>query len=57
MKHNPLELMDEHMIIRDTIGYESIKDIEVYDLPQVIEFLTVVWNYTKMSNIMKENGE
>ena len=55
MKHNPLELMDEHIVIRDTIGYEGIKDIEVYDLPQVIEFLIIVWNYTKMCNILKEH--
>jgi hypothetical protein len=56
MKYNSLEIIDQHMIVRDTIGYDGIKNIEVYDLPQVIEFLTIVWNYTKMSNIMKENG-
>jgi hypothetical protein len=56
MKYNPLEIMDQHIIIRDTIGYESIKDIEIYDLPQIIEFLTIIWNYTIMSNLIKENG-
>ena len=55
MRYNPLELMDEHIVIRDTIGYKGIENIEVYDLPQVIEFLTVVWNYTKICNVAKEH--
>ena len=51
---NPLEIMDQHIVIRETVGYEGIKNIEVYDLPQVIDFLQIVYNYNKMQNILKE---
>jgi len=46
-----LHIIDEHMVIRETIGYDGIKDIELYDLPQVIKFLQIVWNYQKMCKI------
>lgn len=54
---NPLEIMDQHIVIRETVGYEGIKDIEVYDLPQVIDFLQIVYNYNKMQNILKESNQ
>ena len=50
-----LRIIDEHIIIRETIGYEGIANIEVHDLPQVIEFLKVVYNYVKMQNILNIN--
>ena len=51
-----LQIIDEHIYIRETVGYDLIKDIEVYDIPNVIKFLKIVWNYQKMSNILnKEN--
>ena len=43
------------MYIRDTVGYDFIKNIELDDLPQVIQFLKVIWHYTKMQNILN-NG-
>ena len=48
-----LSIIDEHIIIRETIGYEGIKDVEVYDLPQILQFLRIVHNYQKMVNLQK----
>jgi hypothetical protein len=50
---NALDIIDEHIIIRETIGYEGISKVEVYDLPQVLQFLRIVHNYQKMVNLQK----
>lgn len=55
MKLNDLQIMDEHLYIRETVGYDFIKDVELEDLPQLIHFLKIIWNYNKMCNILK-NG-
>jgi len=49
-----LQTINEHMVIRDTIGYDAIKDIGLHDLPQVIRFLQIVWNYQKICKIIKK---
>lgn len=49
-----LTIVEEHMIIRGTIGYEAISKVDICDLPEVLSFLQVVWNYNKMNNILKE---
>lgn len=48
---NPFEIIDEHDIIRETIGYDGIKDIELWDLPAVLQFLKIVYNYQKLKRI------
>ncbi|MCK9415846.1 hypothetical protein M0Q97_04230 [Candidatus Dojkabacteria bacterium] len=45
---NSYKTLDEHMYIRETVGYDFIKNVELEDLPQVIQFLEIIWNYTKM---------
>jgi len=49
-----LEIIDEHIIIRETVGYDFLKGIEVSDLPQVIDFLKIVYNYNRMTQKLKE---
>ena len=49
-----LQTIDEHMIIRETIGYDVISEFEIHDLPVVLDFLKVVWNYRKMCEIEKK---
>lgn len=51
---NALQIIDEHIIIRETVGYDFLKDISVEDLPTVIEFLRVVDNYNRMTKKLKE---
>lgn len=45
------DIVHQHEVIRETIGYDSIKDVELYDLPEVIRFLTIVYNYNNMLKI------
>jgi hypothetical protein len=39
------------MIIRNTIGYDLISEIDVCDVPNVLKFLKIVDNYINMSEI------
>jgi hypothetical protein len=52
---NKLQIIDEHIIIRETTGYSLIEKVDVLDLPEVIEFLQVVHNYLKMERLIKEH--
>ena len=47
----PLDLIDEHQIIRETVGYEFLNDIELCDIPEVMKFLKIVYNYKKIKLI------
>lgn len=46
-----IDIIDHHIIIRETIGYDGIKQFEEYDIPSVMQFLRVVYNYNKMCSI------
>lgn len=50
---NSLDIIDHHFVIRETVGYEFINKIEIHDLPEVIQFLTVVYNYNRMKDRLK----
>jgi hypothetical protein len=52
---NIIQTIDEHILIRETCGYETISKVDVFDIPQVLKFLKICHNYTKMQNI--ENGK
>ena len=45
------EIITEHIIIRETIGYDALKEIDVHDIPKVLSFLRIVHNYIKMKRI------
>ena len=46
-----VKIIEEHIIIRETIGYDALKEIDVQDIPQVLSFLKIVHNYIKMNKI------
>ena len=46
-----LNIIEDHIIIRDTIGYERISEIEVSDIPSVMDFLKIVYNYKRMTRL------
>lgn len=46
-------LIEEHLIIRETVGYEFINNIAIEDIPEVIKFLKVIHNYNKMNRLNK----
>jgi hypothetical protein len=47
------DLIDEHLIIRETVGYEFLNRVAIEDIPEVLKFLKVVFNYTKMNRLDK----
>jgi hypothetical protein len=49
----PLDIIDEHQIIRETVGYEFLNGIELCDIPEVMKFLKIVYNYKKIKSIEK----
>lgn len=48
---NTLDLIEEHIIIRETVGYEVLNHIEIEDIPEVIKFLKIIYNYKRMTNL------
>ena len=48
-----LDIIDEHIIIRETVGYDFIKKIELEDLPETLKFLKIVYNYQKINKLTK----
>lgn len=50
-----IELINNHIVIRNTVGYDLISQVEVYDLPEVLSFLRIVDNYTNMRKSYNSN--
>jgi len=48
---SPLDQIDEHQIIRETVGYEFLNNVELYDIPEVMKFLKIVYNYKKINHL------
>ena len=46
-----IKIIDHHQIIRGTIGYSKLDEIELIDLPEVMKFLKVVYNYKRLKKI------
>jgi hypothetical protein len=44
-----LDIIDEHILIRETVGYEILNQVDVMDVPEVLAFLKIVYNYTRMT--------
>ena len=49
----PLDLIDEHEVIRETVGYEFLNNVELVNIPEVMGFLKIVYNYKKINNLTK----
>ena len=47
------DLIDEHLIIRETVGHEFLNKVAIEDIPEVLKFLKLVFNYTKMKQLDK----
>jgi hypothetical protein len=46
-----IQTIQEHIVIRETCGYDVISQIDVFDLPQVLHFLNICHNYMKLKRI------
>jgi hypothetical protein len=51
------DIIDEHTVIRETVGYDVLKDIDLADMPEVIKFLKICHNCIKMQNIGEQKSE
>ena len=49
-----LQTIEEHILIRDTVGYDVISKVDVFDIPQVLHFLKICNNYIKLQGIQHE---
>ena len=47
-----LETIEQHIIIRETIGYKGLEKVDVIDIPELLRFLKIVLNYSKMKKIL-----
>lgn len=54
---NHIDIIDEHSIIRETVGYEVLNQVPIEDMPKVMEFLKIVYNYNRMKRVVEENRE
>ncbi len=48
------DIIEEHIIIRETIGYKELNDVPVENIPKVLSFLRIVHNYLIMKRIEKK---
>ena len=54
---NHIDIIDEHSIIRETVGYEVLNQVPVEDMPKVLEFLKILYNYNRMKKVVEEDKE
>lgn len=49
--------IDEHRVIRDTIGYDQLKNVSLEDMPNVLKFLKIVDNYNRIHRLTKDHNK
>ena len=54
---NHIDIIDEHSIIRETVGYEVLNQVPIEDMPKVMEFLKILYNYNRMKRVVEEEEE
>ena len=50
-----IEIIDEHLLIRKTVGYDFLKNVELCDLPSVLKFLRVVQTYRTIDRLTERH--
>jgi len=52
---NKLQIIDNAIVIKEVFGsFKILDEIEPWDIPEVIQFARIVFNYQKMTNLIKE---
>lgn len=50
---NTLRQIDDAIIIKEVFGsFKVLDDIEPWDIPAVIQFARIIYNYTKIQNTL-----
>ena len=52
---NAINIIDHHQIIRETVGYEVLNQVPIEDMPKVMEFLKIVYNYNRMKRFTEKH--
>lgn len=52
MSINFLDIVNEHVAIRKTTGYEILDKVSIVDMDQVIKFLIIATNYINMQEAL-----
>ena len=50
-----IEIIDEHLLIRKTVGYDFLKNIELCDLHSVLKFLRVIQTYKTIDRLTDQH--
>ena len=48
---NQLDIIDQHLIIRETVGYEILNEVAIEDMPKLMDFLKIIYNYNRMKRL------
>lgn len=52
--HN-LQIIDDAIVIKEVFGsFQILDEFEPWEIPSIIQFARIVYNYTKMQNLIKE---
>jgi hypothetical protein len=51
---NDTDIIEEHIMIRETTGYDELSDVPVENVSRVLEFLRIVHNYLIIKKIEKK---
>ena len=47
-----IDIINFNLVIRNTVGYEFLNQVELKDLPSLYEFLNIVYKYNMLNNII-----
>ena len=47
---NELDIINRHIEIEETIGYDILKGLDPISVISVYQFARIIWNYNKMIN-------
>jgi len=48
---NDIKTLDHHIVIRETVGYDLLKQVDLMDIPAVMQFLKIVHNYNRLCRL------
>lgn len=51
-----IDIIDHHTIIRKTVGYEMLNEVDIFDMPKVMQFLKIMYNYNRMKRASKQDN-
>ena len=51
---NELQIINNSIVIKETIGFKLLDEFDIIDIPNVIKFCNIIWNYQKMCKIKEE---